>query len=305
MSGITVFEEHKVPGLAAAKQALDRDAQADSVIAYALRMKDWPLLEEAVSQKLDEQTEFVRWWREVLTVRHGAGRGNKNNTEPRSFSVEQAERTTGITQQRVSKWAQRLQDRDAYARALYGLTYRKAMAERGQSDLRGASGTGETEWYTPPEYLALARTVLGNIDLDPASSEAAQELVCADRFFTQEQDGLAQEWNGRIWLNPPYAQPHMAAFVSKMVEERRAGRITAAIMLTHNYTDTAWFHEAAGCADAICFTRGRVKFYQATRGYVAAPTQGQAFTYFGDDLTSFAETFSSVGFIALPWTGEA
>ena len=74
----------------------------------------------------------------------------------------------------------------------------------------------------------------------------------------------------------PYAQPLIAQFVSKMCAERKAGRVTAAIMLTHNYTDTAWFQGAMTAADAICFTRGRVKFYELD-GEIAAPTQGQAF----------------------------
>jgi hypothetical protein len=34
-------------------------------------------------------------------------------------------------------------------------------------------------------------------------------------------------------------------------------------MLTHNYTDTTWFHQAAGACTANCFTRGRIKFYNA------------------------------------------
>jgi phage N-6-adenine-methyltransferase len=126
--------------------------------------------------------------------------------------------------------------------------------------VRGTAGTGENEWYTPPEYLDHARAVLGEIDLDPASSRDAQRTVKAAEFFTLSDDGLKHEWRGRVWLNPPYAQPAIAHFVSKMMEERLSGRVTAAIMLTHNYTDTAWFQEAASVADAICFTRGRVRF---------------------------------------------
>jgi phage N-6-adenine-methyltransferase len=133
----------------------------------------------------------------------------------------------------------------------------------GNTNLRGTQGTGENEWYTPDEYLAMARDVLGAIDLDPACSDMAQVTVRAARYFTSDDDGLKQDWHGRVWLNPPYAQPLIADFVSKMVAERRAGRVTAAVMLTHNYTDTAWFQEAAVAADAICFTRGRVRFINA------------------------------------------
>jgi hypothetical protein len=49
----------------------------------------------------------------------------------------------------------------------------------GNNNVRGTQGTGEFEWYTPERYLDLAREVLGTIDLDPASSEIAQETVRA------------------------------------------------------------------------------------------------------------------------------
>jgi phage N-6-adenine-methyltransferase len=124
--------------------------------------------------------------------------------------------------------------------------------------------TGEYEWYTPPKYIELARLVLGEIDLDPASNDKAQETVRAARYFTAADEGLRHEWNGRVWLNPPYAQPLIGQFVTKMVEERAAGRVTAGIMLTHNYTDTTWFHEAAEIAEAACFTRGRIAFLEPT-----------------------------------------
>jgi hypothetical protein len=75
-----------------------------------------------------------------------------------------------------------------------------------------------------------------------------------------------------------------------------SGRTTEAIALTHNYTDTGWFQKAARAASAICFTRGRIRFVSPS-GTLAAPTQGQAFLYFGHRPDSFAEVFADVGFV--------
>jgi phage N-6-adenine-methyltransferase len=172
-------------------------------------------------------------------------------------------------------------------------------------NVRGTHGTGENEWFTPAEYIAAARAVLGAIDLDPATHEQAQEIVRAANYFTKADDGLKQEWHGRVWLNPPYVQPEIALFVSKLCSERAAGRVTAAIMLTHNYSDTAWFMQAASVADAICFTRGRVHFYEPD-GEIAAPTIGQTFFYFGTDVRGFERVFCKIGFGVVPlWRYEA
>jgi len=296
---LSVVTGARVPAEFKPQEAKLRDAQADAVIDYAKRVHDWPLLFDAVDQKMEDQTEFVRWWKEKITVRQSPGPGGYlSSAGLRTIAMSDAEDQTGITNQQVSRWRKRLKDQDSYRLALFGAAYKAAMAER--TDQRGASGTGENEWYTPHNLLELARDVLGDFDLDPASSVIAQEMVQAGEYFTVADNGLAHEWHGRIWLNPPYGQPLIAAFVSKMVAERRAGHVTAGIMLTHNYTDTAWFQEAAGVADAICFTRGRVKFYNA-KGVVAAPTQGQAFMYFGDDRGRFAARFASIGFTVLPF----
>ncbi len=164
----------------------------------------------------------------------------------------------------------------------------------GHSTIRGTGGTGANDWHTPSEYLDAARDVLGGIDLDPASSAAAQKRVQAERHFTPEDDGLEQEWTGRVWMNPPYAQPLIAQFVDKLVTEYVAGRVSAAIMLTHNYTDTAWFRVAQAVAVAFCFTEGRIRFIDPD-GNLAAPTQGQAFLYFGRDREKFASRFQPIG----------
>jgi len=167
-----------------------------------------------------------------------------------------------------------------------------------------AQGSGENEWYTPEQYLTAARKVLGAIDLDPASSEIANQAVRAARFFSMDDDGLDKPWAGRIWMNPPYSQPHIARFAAKLVEETQSGNVSEAIALTHNYTDTAWFHALAGACDALCFTRGRIGFLSPD-GRRAAPTQGQAFFYFGPRPSLFAEVFASIGLVLFTPIGAA
>src|SRR6516162_6897254 len=120
--------------------------------------------------------------------------------------------------------------------------------------------TGNFEWYTPPEYIDLARQVLGDIDLDPASCEFAQQTVKARNFYTKADNALTKPWHGRVWLNPPYGNPVMSLFVDKLLEERNAKRVKAAILLSHNFTDTSWFQTAAMLCQAVCFTSGRIGF---------------------------------------------
>jgi phage N-6-adenine-methyltransferase len=158
------------------------------------------------------------------------------------------------------------------------------------------SFTGENEWYTPIEYTDAAKKVMGDVDLDPATSVFGQTRVMAKDFFTAEDDGLQHPWGGRVWLNPPYAQPLIAQFAEKAVTEYREDRISEVIILTHNYTDTSWFHLIESMATHICFTRGRVKF-EKEDGTIAAPTQGSAFFYLGQNSEKFREVFGKYGFI--------
>jgi phage N-6-adenine-methyltransferase len=265
-------------------------------IEEAKRIKDWPALEEAVDLKIEEQRKFVAWWKASVSTGHG---GDRQVPSTRHLSFRDAEDITGMKHQRVSDLGKKLQQPgDKYRLHLLGAGYRAAMLEAVHN--HRAQGTGENEWYTPAKYIGLARRVLGAIDLDPASSDKAQETVQATKYFTAEQNGLNQEWHGRVWLNPPYAQPLIAHFADKIVTERTAGRVTEAIMLTHNYTDTGWFHKAASVADAICFTRGRIRFIDADSNEGGSTTQGQAFFYYGDDGDKFVSIFREIGLVVTP-----
>lgn len=157
-----------------------------------------------------------------------------------------------------------------------------------------ANNSGNNEWYTPPEYIEAARDVLGGFDLDPASSEIANRTVKAARFFTAADDGLAQDWPvGRLWMNPPYAQPLIAQFCERFAVEVKHG--SSGIVLVNNATETGWFQNLASVCSAICFPRGRIRYLDATGKPGGAPLQGQAFLYFGDNVPAFGATFSDFG----------
>ena len=107
-----------------AKQA---DAKLTAVIDYAKRVKNWPLLEQAVDAKIEQRAEFVGWWREKV---RGPGKANSRRTG--LFDCGKAEELTGITQQQVSKWAKRLKDLPAYRTRLYGAATLLLGALRGR-----------------------------------------------------------------------------------------------------------------------------------------------------------------------------
>lgn len=160
------------------------------------------------------------------------------------------------------------------------------------------SFTGEVEWYTPAEYIEAARKLMGGIDLDPASSDAAQKTVRAKRYYTEAENGLEKKWAGRVWLNPPYGDA-IAAFVHRLVESVQGRDVTEAVLLTHNSCDTGWWHEAHGACASFLNTRGRINF-QRSDGFTASPPLGQTFFYFGKRPKSFAARFSSFGCISFP-----
>jgi hypothetical protein len=165
-----------------------------------------------------------------------------------------------------------------------------AVAERRRREdnmLAQKSSTG-VEWYTPAAYIEAARTVLGGIDLDPASCEQANATVRATTYYDIRDDGLEQPWYGRVWLNPPYSE-WAKRFVEKLLVELAAGRVDAAVVLLNvEAVCNRWFLPMWG--HVLCFLASRIKFASPDRESVA-PMNGSVFIYLGPDPDRFADVF--------------
>ncbi len=159
-----------------------------------------------------------------------------------------------------------------------------------------ARSTGDVEWHTPGHIIERARRVMGEIDLDPASNVIANKTVQARQFYSQADDGLQQDWFGRVWLNPPYSNGLMDKFIDRLASAVQGGAVTEAIVLVNNATETQWFRRLMEICAVLCLPTGRIWFYRdSTAGKASAPLQGQAIIYVGENSSRFAREFGDMG----------
>lgn len=155
------------------------------------------------------------------------------------------------------------------------------------------------EWYTPKVYLDAVHVVMGGVDVDPASNEFANEIVRASVFYDQSTDGLAHDWPGRVFLNPPYGrdngESNQDTWSARLIAQFEAGITSEAILLVNAVTDRKWFQPLWNYT--ICFTDHRVKFYSPD-GQPGQPTHGNVFVYFGENVDAFVNEFKKFGVVA-------
>lgn len=156
--------------------------------------------------------------------------------------------------------------------------------------------SGKTEYYTPQEIIEAARTVMGGIDLDPASSEAANARVKASFYFTATDDGLLQDWRGRIWLNHPFGRFTNRWWIKKLEREfMLEGHVAQACCITFACTSEAWFQPLLRRPQ--CFLHPRTNYLLPDGSVLKGVTKGSVVTYYGRSVTEFAKAFEALGVV--------
>ena len=112
------------------------------------------------------------------------------------------------------------------------------------------------EWDTPQDFYDKLNKEFG-FNLDPCSTH---DNTKCKKHFTQEEDGLLQDWGGHIvFMNPPYGR-NIHKWVQKAYEESKKPDTTVVCLIPAR-TDTSYWHDYIfGKAADIRFIRGRLKF---------------------------------------------
>lgn len=146
------------------------------------------------------------------------------------------------------------------------------------------------EHYTPDDVLMAVYQCLGTVDLDPCSDDSWPPNVNAKHHYTAQHDGLAQEWMGKVFMNPPYnPSGTISKWVKKLLDEVKAGRVTEAIVLIPAYTDTASFTLLRDYP--VCLVRGRLTF----KGNDEPARFPSAIFYIGHNTSAFGAAFHELG----------
>jgi phage N-6-adenine-methyltransferase len=126
-----------------------------------------------------------------------------------------------------------------------------------QTARRGARDTVDDRGTEPAFFDMLHRRFGFTIDV-----AASPENAKLPRFYTRDDDGLAQSWTGeRVWCNPPFS--NVEPWVAKA---RGSGAELVVMLLPANRTEQVWWqrhvepYRDRGEGLSVEFLPGRMRF---------------------------------------------
>lgn len=104
-------------------------------------------------------------------------------------------------------------------------------------------------WLTPQWILSQ----LGNFDLDPCAATQNPTWTGTMNHFTEEEDGLAQAWDGRVFMNPPFSKT--TNWIRKHADHGNGISLVPATVESIVWREVVWKK-----AKAIFLLHGRTRF---------------------------------------------
>lgn len=126
----------------------------------------------------------------------------------------------------------------------------------------GQEQLGKDDYYTPKEIFDLLDI---RFDLDVCAPPGGVPWVPAGHYFTKEDDGLSQDWYGRVWMNPPYSE--VTPWAHKFIQHGHG-----IALLSH--AKSAWHPALWAAAEAVAFP---FRYFDFVGGSVPLPVWFAAF----------------------------
>ena len=108
-------------------------------------------------------------------------------------------------------------------------------------------------WATPQAFFDRLHRVF-RFERDVC---ALPENAKCSNYYSPDDNGLAQDWHGVCWMNPPYGR-EIAAWVEKAYTSAKENGATVVCLLPAR-VDTRWWHDYCVKGE-VFFVRGRLKF---------------------------------------------
>ena len=135
----------------------------------------------------------------------------------------------------------------------------------------------KNNWATPQAFFDKLDDEF-HFTLDPCADDFNHKC---DRYYTEKQDGLKQDWSGEtVFCNPPYGR-EIGKWVKKCFEEVYCGSCKCAVLLLPARTETRWFHDYIYNKAEIRFIKGRLRFGGSS---VNAPFPNMVVVYRGKEV---------------------
>lgn len=149
-------------------------------------------------------------------------------------------------------WKEIRERAEAAERPVTAALVREVVEEK-RDVFTGAAMSSKTDlWSTPQDLFDVLDDEFG-FETDVCSSHENHKCPA---YFTVAEDGLAQDWRGICWMNPPYGDV-IKDWVKKAYEESVRG--ATVVCLVPARSDTRWFRDY-GQYGEIRLIGGRLKF---------------------------------------------